>query len=170
VLELLSDLPPWQLALAAAWILLQGCVMPSVPEEIVIVTLGMLVGQGRLEPPLALTAVLAGLLPANSATVSLGSLGRRRLGGEGRLGRAIASRGVAAAAAALRSVARPEMAPRLCEMLASAGRPDRRAAIAEVLGALGDPAAEPVLLAALSDTVARVRAGAATALGQLRLS
>ena len=41
---------------------LQACVLPSVPEEIVTTTLGMLAAQGRISPPLAFTAVLAGLL------------------------------------------------------------------------------------------------------------
>jgi membrane protein DedA with SNARE-associated domain len=98
----IADLPQWQVALAAAWILLQGCVLPSLPEEIVVVSMGMLVGQGRVDAPVALAAVLAGLLPANSVAVLLGSLARRRLERGGTLGRALSSPRVAAAAAALR--------------------------------------------------------------------
>jgi membrane protein DedA with SNARE-associated domain len=102
LLARISDLPQWQLALAAAWLLLQGCVVPSVPEEIVISTVGMLVGQGRIDPPLALGAILAGLLPANSAAVYIGSLARKRLGRPGILGRSLSSPRVVAASAALR--------------------------------------------------------------------
>jgi membrane protein DedA with SNARE-associated domain len=102
LLARLADLPEWQMAFAASWILLQGCVLPSIPEEIVIVSMGMLVGQGRVEAPLALVAVLAGLLPANSAAVSFGHLARRRLGHGGVLGRALSSPPVTAATAALR--------------------------------------------------------------------
>jgi membrane protein DedA with SNARE-associated domain len=102
LLSRLADLPLWQVALAATWILLQGCVLPSIPEEVVIVSMGMLVGQGRVDAPVALAAILAGLLPANSAAVLFGSLARRRLGWGGTLGRALSSPRVAAAAAALR--------------------------------------------------------------------
>jgi membrane protein DedA with SNARE-associated domain len=102
LLARVADLPQWQVALAASWILLQGCVLPSIPEEIVIVSMGMLVGQGRVEAPLALCAVLVGLLPANSAAVFFGSLARRQLGRGGTLGRTLSSPRVAAASAALR--------------------------------------------------------------------
>jgi membrane protein DedA with SNARE-associated domain len=102
LLARIVDLPQWQVALAATWLLLQGCVLPSVPEEIVVVSMGMLVGQGRVDAPVALGAVLAGLLPANSVAVFFGSLARRRLGRGGTLGRALSSPWVAAAAAALR--------------------------------------------------------------------
>ena len=98
----IADLPQWQVALAATWILLQGCVLPSLPEEIVIVSMGMLVAQGRIDAPLALAAVLAGLLPANSTAVFFGGLARKRLGRGGALGRTFSSPWVAAAAAALR--------------------------------------------------------------------
>lgn len=68
-----SDLPAWQIALTATWLLLQACVLPSVPEEIVTATLGMLWSQGRIGFFTALFAVLLGLLPANSAAVFIGS-------------------------------------------------------------------------------------------------
>ncbi len=79
----LSGLGEWQLALAAVWLLLQGCVVPSVPEEVVITSLGMLAAQGRIPFPLAFLAILCGLLPANAATVWFG----------GRLARGLAVRG-----------------------------------------------------------------------------
>ncbi len=102
LLTRIGDLPQWQIALAATWILLQACAVPSLPEEIVIVTMGMLVAQGRIDAPLALAAVLAGLLPANSAAVFLGSLARRRIGKAGWLGGLLSSPRVEAASAALR--------------------------------------------------------------------
>ena len=102
LLERIGELPQWQLALAASWILLQGCVIPSVPEEIVITTLGMLVAQGRISPPLAFAAVLVGLLPANSAAVFIGSLGRSRIGRDGWLGRLLGSSDVTAALSTVR--------------------------------------------------------------------
>lgn len=102
LLERIGELPQWQIALAASWVLLQACVVPSVPEEIVITTLGMLVAQGRIGFPLAFAAVLAGLLPANSAAVFLGSLGRSRIGRSGRLGRLLGSPEVASALSTLR--------------------------------------------------------------------
>ena len=102
LLERIGELPQWQLALAASWILLQGCVIPSVPEEIVITTLGMLVAQGAISPPLAFAAVLVGLLPANSAAVFIGSLGRSRIGRGGWLGRLLGSTDVTTALSIVR--------------------------------------------------------------------
>lgn len=102
LLARISELPQWQIALAATWLLLQACVVPSVPEEIVTTTMGMLVAQGRITAPLALASVMAGLLPANSAAVFIGSLARRRIGHAGFLGRTLSSPRVAAASAALR--------------------------------------------------------------------
>lgn len=98
----ISDLSQWHIGLAATWLLLQGCVVPSVPEEIVISTVGMLMGQGRIAPPLALGAILAGLLPANSAAFFMGSLARTRMAHPGFLGRSLSSPRVAAATATLR--------------------------------------------------------------------
>jgi membrane protein DedA with SNARE-associated domain len=102
LLERVGELPQWQIALAASWILLQACVVPSVPEEIVITTLGMLVAQGRISPALAFAAVLAGLLPANSAAVFIGSLGRSRIGRGGWLGRLLGSAEVTSALSTVR--------------------------------------------------------------------
>ena len=102
LLERIGELPQWQVGLAASWLLLQACVLPSVPEEIVTTTLGMLVAQDRIPLPLAFAAVLVGLLPANSAAVFIGSLGRSRIGHGGRLGRLLASREVNSALAAIR--------------------------------------------------------------------
>jgi membrane protein DedA with SNARE-associated domain len=98
----MADLPSWQIALAATWLLLQACILPSLPEEIVITSLGVLVAQGRIGAPLATAAVLAGLLPADAVPVFLGGLARRRAGGGGILGRCQRSTGVEGALAALR--------------------------------------------------------------------
>lgn len=69
LLEQLSGLPHWQIGLIAAYLLLQGCVVPGVPEEVVITTLGMLWSQGRIAFAEAFAFVLLGLLPANAFTV-----------------------------------------------------------------------------------------------------
>jgi len=102
LLPRISELSQWQIALAATWLLLQACIVPSVPEEIVTTTMGMLLAQGRITAPLAVASVMAGLLPANSAAVFIGSLARRRIGHGGFLGRTLSSPRVAAASEALR--------------------------------------------------------------------
>jgi membrane protein DedA with SNARE-associated domain len=96
-----SSLAPWQIALTASWLLLQGCLIPSVPEEIVITTLGVLWSQGRIDFPTALGAVLVGLLPANSAAVFLGGRLARGAVRFGPLARAFASPAVRDALAAV---------------------------------------------------------------------
>jgi len=97
-----SDLAPWQIGAAATWLLLQACVLPSVPEEIVTVTLGMLWGQGRIGFFTALAAVLLGLLPANSAAVFIGSRLARGLSRFGPFRRAFESEAVRDALSAVR--------------------------------------------------------------------
>jgi membrane protein DedA with SNARE-associated domain len=97
-----ADLPSWQIALAASWLLLQGSVLPSVPEEVVVATLGMLWGQGRVGFAMALAAVLAGLLPANSAAVFVGSRLSHGLSGWGPFSRAFRSEAVQGALGAVR--------------------------------------------------------------------
>ncbi|BDG07034.1 DedA family protein [Anaeromyxobacter paludicola] len=87
----LSSLPPWQIALTSTWLLLQACVIPSLPEEVVVAGLGLLAGQGRISFPLAFAAVLCGLLPANAAAVAIGGKVGRRLAGRGPFARALAS-------------------------------------------------------------------------------
>ncbi len=67
-----ADLPPWQMGLVAAGLLLQACIPPGVPEELVVATLGILWGQGRIGFGTAFAAVLVGLLPANAAAVLAG--------------------------------------------------------------------------------------------------
>jgi len=97
-----AGLPEWQIALTATWLLLQACVLPSVPEEIVTATLGMLWSQGRIGFFTALFAVLVGLLPANSAAVFIGSRLARGVSRFGPLKRAFESPSVQDALAAVR--------------------------------------------------------------------
>ncbi|HVP65910.1 MAG TPA: VTT domain-containing protein [Anaeromyxobacteraceae bacterium] len=97
-----SDLAPWQIGAAATWLLLQGCVLPSVPEEIVIATLGMLASQGRIGFVGAFGAVLLGLLPANSAAVFFGSRLARGISRAGPLRHAFESGAVQEALASVR--------------------------------------------------------------------
>ncbi len=102
-LEIASGASALQVAAVTTWLLLQGCVLPSVPEEILIASLGMLVGQGRIAPALAFAAVLAGLLPANAFALLLGTLGRRGARPGGRIARLL---GAPAVARALETVRR----------------------------------------------------------------
>ncbi|HET8724470.1 MAG TPA: VTT domain-containing protein [Anaeromyxobacteraceae bacterium] len=102
ILELASGATGLQIAAAATWLHLQGSVLPSIPEEVLVTSVGVLVGQGRIAPPMAFAAVLAGLLPANAFAVFLGGLGRRRVAPGGLLGRLLGSRAVAHALAVVR--------------------------------------------------------------------
>lgn len=97
----LSGLGEWQLALAATWLLLQACVVPSMPEEVVITSLGMLAAQGRISFPLAFAAILCGILPANATTVWLGERLARGLAVRGPLARALAAPAVQGSLASL---------------------------------------------------------------------
>jgi membrane protein DedA with SNARE-associated domain len=73
LLARLGSLEHWQIALLASYFLLQGLVLAVFPEEVIITTLGLLWGQGKIGFFEALIAVWIGLLPANSATVFIGS-------------------------------------------------------------------------------------------------
>jgi len=102
VLLRFSGLEGWQIGLAATWLLLQACVLPSVPEEIVTAALGMLWSQGRIGFATALFSVLLGLLPANSAAVFIGSRLARGMSRRGPFRRAFASPAVQDALASVR--------------------------------------------------------------------
>lgn len=67
-----ADLQPWQIGLVAAGLLLQSCIPPGLPEELVVATLGILWGQGRIGFGTSFAAVLVGLLPANAVAVLAG--------------------------------------------------------------------------------------------------
>jgi len=98
---ILSNLPGWQLALASTWILLQAAVIPSLPEEVVITTLGVLWSQGKIDFLTAYAAVLAGLLPANAMAVLIGGFAERGLLRFGPARRLIQSDAVRSARAAV---------------------------------------------------------------------
>jgi membrane protein DedA with SNARE-associated domain len=97
----LSSLPGWQLALASTWLLLQAAVIPSLPEEVVITTLGVLWSQGKVDFLTAYAAVLAGLLPANAMAVLIGGFAERGLLRFGPARRLIQSDAVKSARAAV---------------------------------------------------------------------
>jgi membrane protein DedA with SNARE-associated domain len=81
LLKQFSQLEHWQIAGLASAFLFQGMFMAVFPEEVIITTLGLLWSQGRIPFLEALFSVYLGLLPANAATVFLGSrLGLRLLG------------------------------------------------------------------------------------------
>jgi membrane protein DedA with SNARE-associated domain len=102
LLARLAELPAWQMGLAAAWLLLLGGIMPSLPEEMVVIALGVLCGRGRIGFLEGLAAVLAGLLPANLGAVLLGRLLGRGLSKLGPVARVLDAAAVQGALAALR--------------------------------------------------------------------
>jgi membrane protein DedA with SNARE-associated domain len=77
LLTRLDSLASWQICLGVILLLLQGAIFTVFPEEIVIVVLGYLWGQGNVAFAEAFFSVLVGLLPANLAMYGIG----RRLGG-----------------------------------------------------------------------------------------
>jgi membrane protein DedA with SNARE-associated domain len=97
-----ADLQPWQIGLVAAGLLLQSCIPPGLPEELVVATLGILWGQGRIEFGTALASVLLGLLPANAAAVLAGGRLAPWLWRSRAFARALRSDAVSRALAALR--------------------------------------------------------------------
>jgi membrane protein DedA with SNARE-associated domain len=72
LLNQLSNLEHWKIALLASGILLQGAVASVFPEEVILTSLGMLWSQGKIGFFEAWLAVLVGLLPANSFPAFLG--------------------------------------------------------------------------------------------------
>lgn len=76
MLETFDGLNHWQIGMIATGLLLQGAVIAIFPEEIIILTLGLLWGRGKMSFPEALLFTQLGLLPANAAMVFLG----RKLG------------------------------------------------------------------------------------------
>jgi len=67
--ELLAGLNHWQICGLAAWLLLQGAVVTVAPEEVVMLTMGVLWGQGKINLIEGLISIWVGLLPANNAMV-----------------------------------------------------------------------------------------------------
>jgi membrane protein DedA with SNARE-associated domain len=72
ILEKLSSLSHWQIDLVAFWLLLQGAFFSSVPEEVVILALGVLWGHDKISFIEAFFSICAGLLPANLIMVLFG--------------------------------------------------------------------------------------------------
>jgi membrane protein DedA with SNARE-associated domain len=70
--EQLSGFSHWQIDLIAFWLLLQGAFFSIAPEEIVIITLGVLWGHGQVNFIEAIISIMAGLLPANLMMVKIG--------------------------------------------------------------------------------------------------
>lgn len=79
MLNLLNGLNHWQIDFLAMGLLLQGAVFAVFPEEVIILTMGLLWGQGRVTFPEALIFIQLGLLPANLAMVLIGKyLGNKK--------------------------------------------------------------------------------------------
>jgi membrane protein DedA with SNARE-associated domain len=81
MLENMILLAGWQIDLLAFWILLQGALISVVPEEVVVLSLGYLWGQGKIGFPEAMAVTLAGLLPANVIMVAIGEKLARKYSG-----------------------------------------------------------------------------------------
>lgn len=72
MLARLSTLTHWQIDALVTGLLLQGAVFATIPEEIVILSLGVLWGRGQVSYAEAMLAVQIGVLPANLAMVFYG--------------------------------------------------------------------------------------------------
>lgn len=72
VLEKLNSLSHWKIDLIAFLLLIQGAVISIAPEEVVIVALGLLWGQGKITFIEAVIVILLGILPANILLVLFG--------------------------------------------------------------------------------------------------
>lgn len=72
VLERLNALSHWQIDLVAFLLLLQGAIVSIAPEEVVIVTLGLLWGHGKIGFFEASIIILLGIIPANIFLVLFG--------------------------------------------------------------------------------------------------
>jgi membrane protein DedA with SNARE-associated domain len=80
MLDKIAGLSQLQIDLLATFILLEGVAIAAIPEEIVILSLGVLWGQGRVGFFDSLIAAQLGLIPANFLMVLLGNkIGRKIL-------------------------------------------------------------------------------------------
>jgi membrane protein DedA with SNARE-associated domain len=80
MLDKIAGLSAIQIELLAAFLLLEGIALAAIPEEIIILSLGVLWGQGRVGFLESLFAAQLGLLPANVFPVIVGNkLGRKIL-------------------------------------------------------------------------------------------
>lgn len=80
VIQMIESLSGWQIHAVAFWILLQGAVVSVAPEEVVILTLGMLWGREKIGFFEAWLVIAGGLLPANLFMVFVGSRIAGRVG------------------------------------------------------------------------------------------
>jgi membrane protein DedA with SNARE-associated domain len=71
--ELIQGLNHWQICALATWLLLQGAVFAIAPEEVVILSMGVLWGEGKINLVEGLISIYLGLLPANNAMVFVSS-------------------------------------------------------------------------------------------------
>ncbi len=80
MLDKIAGLTAIQIDLLAAFLLFEGIALAAIPEEIILLSLGVLWGQGRVGFFESLFAAQLGLLPANLFPVIVGNkLGRRIL-------------------------------------------------------------------------------------------
>lgn len=78
--ELIQGLSEWQIYGIVFWLLLQGMVVSVLPEEVIILSLGVLISQNRVRLPFSFIAVELGLLTANSMLVFVaGRFSERRI-------------------------------------------------------------------------------------------
>lgn len=72
MLDLFHGLSHWQVDLLVSWLLLQGAVLSIFPEEVIILTMGLLWGQGKITFPEALFSIQLGLIPGNAFMMLFG--------------------------------------------------------------------------------------------------
>jgi membrane protein DedA with SNARE-associated domain len=72
MLNILNGLGHWQICLLVIYFLWQGAVFPSFPEEVIIPTLGILWGQGRIGFFESVIAVQIGLMGGDTVLMSFG--------------------------------------------------------------------------------------------------
>jgi membrane protein DedA with SNARE-associated domain len=72
MLHTLVGLSQWKIAFLVVYLLWQGAIIPSMPEEVMVPTLGILWGQGRMNFWLGVVAVQIGLMGGDFILVTLG--------------------------------------------------------------------------------------------------
>ncbi len=72
IIERFNALTHWQIDLLAFLLLIQGAIISIAPEEVVIVALGLLWGQGKIDFFEAIIVIFLGIIPANILLVLFG--------------------------------------------------------------------------------------------------
>lgn len=72
MIDFISGLNHWQIDLLATVLLLQGAIFALIPEEIIIMTMGLLWSQEKISFSEAFVFIQLGLLPANLGLVLIG--------------------------------------------------------------------------------------------------